>query len=322
MKVGVVLVSVGLAAATVLALFVGAAGLTPLEVWEGLIGTDQSSAGVVRNIRLPRILAALLAGGGLAAAGVGLQAAFRNEMADPFLLGGASAAGLGVGLAGLLGWSSGSLFAAVLAGGFAIVWAILLGRVRDESESASGFVLLGLGMTFALLGWTLALIFAFQSPRLPTFTYFVFGGLSATGWAQIAVALPLLVVGAVGLSRRARALDVLATGDRHAKGLGVDPKWIRRRVLLAAALATAGSVLLAGVVGFVALLAAPVGRKLVGPDFRRLLPVAILVGAGIVLLADTGVRSLPIPVEVPIGVVTAAVGGPLLVVMALGRRQL
>lgn len=304
---------VGLLILAVSGIFIGAAGLSPQEVWHGLTGQDEAATGLVRNIRLPRVAGGLVVGAGLGVAGIGLQGVFRNTMGDPYLFGVSSAGGLGLAIGVSAGLSIGSPVAIGTAVAAAVTVVLLLRRISSAVTDGNSFVLAGLGVTLALLAWTLILIFLVDSPRLPTFTYFVFGGLGTADWSRVLTALALLTVGFVGLRFRSRELDLLSLGDREAASLGVEVEKVRLVVLVAVALATAASVVVAGVVGFVALLATPIGLKVAGPVSRRLMVASAVVGAVIVLAADLFIRALPIPVEIPLGVVTGALGGPVLI---------
>ena len=306
-------------------LFVGAASISPSEVWTAL-GTGDAgrvAEGVVWDIRMPRIVGGILVGGALAAAGVALQGVFRNPIAEPYLLGFSSAAGFGLVVgAWLTPAGSVPILATTLAIATAGAVAIVVRRVAVVAADSHSLVLSGLAIGFALLAWTLILIFAVDSPRLPTFTYFVFGGLGATTWKAVAVAVPFGLLGTALLARHARALDLVALGDVQAGTLGIDESSLARVVLAAVALNVGAAVSIAGVVGFVGLLAPIAARRSVGPSHRRLVWAAVSCGAVFVLGADVLIRAVATTVEVPLGVVTAAVGGPVLVAMLIRSRAL
>ena len=307
-------------------LFVGAADLAIGEVWEGLLAGlglvdgNPLSRGVVVDIRLPRIVGGILVGVALGMAGTGLSGVFRNRLADPYLLGVSSGAGLGFVIGTLASTAGTSPVIGVLAASIAgALVALLARRWSGLAEYDNGLVLIGVAANFVFLAWTLVLIFAVDSPRLPTFTYFVFGSLGTVTWGVVGPAVVIVTLAAIVLGRRARALDLIAIGDDSAQSLGVDVAPVVTAVLVAAGAATGASVALAGVVGFVGLLAPLAGRRLFGPGNGSLLPAAAGLGAIFVLVCDLVIRGLAGPVEVPLGVVTAAVGGPILIAM-LTRR--
>lgn len=311
-----------LAVLAVAALFVGAADLTPAEVWNGLLGGgDRIASGVVTGIRLPRVLGGIALGVALGIGGVGLQAAYRNRLAEPYLLGISSGAGLGfvVGaLIGNVGIPVIQVVIAAVAGG--VLAAMLTRRLGYLTSSSDSLILTGVALNFVFLAWTLLVTFAADSPRLPTFVYFVFGSLGTVTWPVFWVALALIVAATVFIGSRARLMDLLSLGDDEASSLGVNVPNVVAGVLVATGVATGASVAIAGVVGFVGLIASLIGRRLFGPSHRILLPTAAAIGAIFVLASDTLIRGLFGQVEVPLGVVTAAIGGPVLVVMLLRGR--
>lgn len=310
-----------------LGLFVGAAGLSVSEVWEGLLGGlgladgDRLTSGVIIDIRLPRILGGVLIGVALAVGGVGLQGVTRNRLADPYLLGISSAAGLGF-LFGTLATPAGSV-PIVPVTGAAIAGALVALLPRRWSSLAmfdDGLILIGVAFNFVFLAWTLIMIFAADSPRLPTFAYFVFGSLGTVTWPVFWVALPGIAIAVGIVARMGRSLDLMSIGDDDARGLGIDVSRVAAFVLPATGAAVGASVAVAGVVGFVGLVAPLLARRLVGPAHRSLMPAAAALGAIFVLASDTLIRGLFGQVEVPLGVVTAAIGGPVLMGMLLRKR--
>ncbi len=312
-----------------LGLFVGAASIAPSEVWSALaagVGIGEAgrvAEGVVWDIRMPRVAGGIVVGAALGASGAALQGLFRNPIAEPYLLGLSSAAGFGLVVGAWL-TPAGSIpvLAALLACAGVAAAAVLVRRVAAVAVDANSLVLSGLAIGFALLAWTLIAIFTVDSPRLPTFTYFVFGGLGATTWKIVGVGAPLALFGLVVLATQARPLDLVALGDVQAGTLGVDVGAVTRTVLAAVAVAVGAAVSIAGVVGFVGLLAPLVGRRIFGPAHAPLLWASASLGALLVLAADLAIRTLAAPVEMPLGVVTAAVGGPVLVAMLLQRRSI
>jgi iron complex transport system permease protein len=307
-------------------LVVGPIDLGPGDLWSGISGLFTSSdlpleADVVANIRLPRVIAAILAGAALGVAGTISQGTYRNLIAEPYLLGISSAAGFGLML-GTFVTPLGSLpvVSLVLGAGIAVTVALGIQRFRDRLPYANGLILVGVAIGFTFLAWTLLVTYGVDSPRLPTFTYFIFGSLGVADWADVLLGLPFVVGGILYIVRQARRLDIFALGDREAASLGVDVTGLPVRMLVAMAVMVAASVLVAGVVGFVGLLSPVLGRRLVGSLHGALVPASALIGALAVLLADVGIRSTPFQVEIPLGVVTAAIGGPLLI-MSLTRLR-
>jgi len=310
----------------VASLFSGEVAVSPGEAWRSLVGgvagseAGSTAEAVFRAIRLPRILGALLAGAVLGMAGAALQGLYRTRMADPFLLGVSSAAGFGAALAVVVspvGVSSG--VTALLAAAAGVAVALGTRAIARSAGDPGAFVLGGVALALTLLAWTVILIFVADSPRLPTFAYFVFGGLGGLTWSVVFWALPGALVGMALLLVSGRDLDVLALGETAATRVGVPVPRVAAVVLVGVGVGVGASVALAGVIGFVGLLAPAAMRPLVGPGHRALLPASAVGGAGMLVAADLIARSVAGPVEIPVGIVTAAVGGPLLVAVVVRR---
>ena len=307
-------------------LFVGAANLTMSEAWNGLVSglglvtTGGLAEAVVMDIRLPRTLGGILVGAALGVGGTGLQGIYRNPVAEPYLLGISAAAGLGFVLGALVSPVGGvpvtQLLFAGLAGAFA---AVFTRKIAAVAPTGNGFVLVGVALGFALLAWTLVVIFIVDSPRIPTFAYFVFGSLGTVTWPLVYVSLPVVIVGMLVIGTNPRSLDLMSLGDTQAISLGVDVPRMTTFVLGTVGIIVGASVAIAGVVGFVGLLTPLAGRRIVGPGHRNLIVAAAVIGGLFVLWADILIRGLVGQVEVPLGVVTAAVGGPILIIMLFRR---
>ena len=316
-----------LAVVSLLSLAVGSVALSPAEVWDafwsgfGFGSAPQVDEAVIWELRLPRTLAVLMVGGGLAAAGVGLRGIYRNPMAEPYLLGITSAAGLGVVI--------GSLFTptgvppvagAILGAGVAATMALATRRLADATAGGNRLVLVGVALGLTFLAWTVMVVFVGDSPRLPTFTYFVFGSFGAVTWSHLLVAMPLTVLGVGVVAARARSLDLIALGDGQARSLGVDVGTATSWILIAAGIISGAAVAVAGVIGFVGLVAPYLAMRVSGPRHGRLLPAAMAFGGVFLMLADIASRTVAGPVEIPVGIVTAALGGLLLCGLVLRAR--
>lgn len=316
-----------LLATAVFGLFVGAANLSLSEAWKGLASglgltdTGGLAEAVVMEIRLPRIIGGILVGASLGVGGTGLQGVYRNPVAEPYLLGVSAAAGLGFVLGTLVTQIGAvSVVPILLAGIAGALVAILTRKIAAVAPTGNGLILVGVALGFALLAWTLVLTFIVDSPRLPTFAYFVFGSLGTVTWPLVYVSLPVIIIGILVIGSNARSLDLMSLGDTQAMSLGVDVTRMTTFVLGTVGIIVGASVAVAGVVGFVGLLAPLVGRRVVGPGHRNLITAAAVLGGLFVLWADILIRGLVGQVEVPLGVVTAAVGGPVLIIMLLRRN--
>jgi iron complex transport system permease protein len=275
-------------------------------------------------IRMPRIIAAVLVGGALAAAGAAYQAMFRNPMVSPDLLGASGGAGVGAAVAILLSWSSTEVqLSAFTLGLVAVVVTYTVGTVVGRgTESTLTLVLTGIvvsSLCSALISLTKYV--ADPDNKLPQITFWLLGGLDTVTIREnlLPIVIPILA-GMVPLMVLRWRLNVLSFGDEEAASMGVNPRVVKGFVIVGATLMTAASVSAAGIIGWVGLVVPHVARMLVGPDARRALPAAALLGAIFLLVVDDVVRSV-LTTEVPLGILTALVGAPFfLLLLTRGRR--
>jgi iron complex transport system permease protein len=249
-----------------------------------------------------------------------LQGTFRNPLADPHLVGIAPAAGLGA-LAGIAIAPAGGNNLLMMLG--AVVGAVMVGllmkRLAANTLDQGQLILIGLAMGLALLALLGAVVLAWDSPRVPTFNFWIFGGLTGTTWGRLGAAVPFVLAGSFAVLWLGRSLDLLALGERDASHLGVDVASLTTALLVAAGSAIGGAVGLAGVIGFVGLVVPLVLRRVVGPGHRHLAGVSAFGGAIAVVLLDTAARTVAAPIEIPVGLLTAICGAPVLVWVMLRR---
>jgi iron complex transport system permease protein len=313
-----------------LAFTVGRFPVSPGDVlalaWSWLTGTPHDVAPtvetVVLHVRGPRVLAAMAVGAALAAAGAAYQGLFRNPLVSPDILGVSSGAALGavVGIYGSLG-VVGVQILAFLTGLLAVGLVYLVAATLRRGDPILVLVLAGIVLG-TLFGSGVGLVKYLADPynQLPAITFWLLGSLNAVTPADVGATLPAVGLGLVPLALLRWRLNVLTLGEEEAQALGVDTGRTRLAVIAAATLMTAAVVSISGVIGWVGLLVPHVARFLVGPDFGRLLPGAILVGAGYLLAVDTLARTLA-TIEIPLGVLTAVVGTPLFIwLLATSRR--
>jgi iron complex transport system permease protein len=319
-----------LLAASLTALGAGPAPVSPGAVVRVLLGYPDSdlAAIVVLGIRLPRVLLAGLAGGGLALAGTAFQALTRNPLADPAILGVAAGAALGAVIGQLLGLE-GSWLAAVGLAGIAFAGALVAATVVYLIASVGGrlpvetLLLAGVitGLFFSAVITLLISLIDFA--RLGGILHWLMGSLGTLGYRPVAVMAAGVLVAGSALYSQARALNLLALGEEAAVQLGVDAERVKRVVFVAASLLTGVVVAHVGPIGFVGLIVPHAVRLVVGADNRLLLPVAAGAGASFLVLADTLARLVAQPAELPVGVVTAFCGAPFFVYLLrvrAGRR--
>jgi iron complex transport system permease protein len=317
------LAALGLAAAVVAALATGPLGAPPGDLLAAATGQGTPQAELALALRLPRVLTALLTGAGLAAAGAALQILFRNPLVAPDLLGVSSGAGLGAAVALLAGAATVGIQLGAFAGGVAAT-ALTLGcaRLARTGDPRLSLVLCGI-VTGALAsaGLGLAAVLAEPYSQLPALTYWLLGSFGRATLSEAALALAPLAVAVAAVLALGSRLDALSLGEDQARALGLSAGRLRLIVVGAAALATSASVAVAGVVGWIGLLAPHAARALVGPAAGRLIPVAMVLGAGLALGVDRLSLALG-PAETPVGLLAALIGAPAFLVLFVlsGRR--
>jgi iron complex transport system permease protein len=278
---------------------------------------------VVLEIRGPRVLAALLVGGSLAAAGTAYQGMFRNPLVSPDILGVSTGAALGAVLAIFLSLNVFMIQALAFAGGLgAVALVYWVGSRLRGHDPLLALVLTGV-VIGTLIGAGIALVKYLADPydQLPAITYWLLGSLASVAPQDLRVAAPLVLLGLVPMLMLRWRVNLLALPDDEARALGVETRRLRVVVVAAATLVTAASVAISGIIGWIGLLVPHAARLIVGPDFGRLLPLAILVGAAFLLAVDTLCRTIA-PIEVPPGVLTALLGTPVFLwLFAAARRS-
>jgi iron complex transport system permease protein len=278
---------------------------------------------VVLQVRGPRVLAALVVGAALAAAGTAYQGMFRNPLVSPDILGVSTGAALGAVLAIFLSKSMLLTLAFAFAGGLAAVGLVYgVGSRLRGHDPLLALVLTGV-VIGTLLGSAIALMKYLADPynQLPAITFWLLGSLAAISPRDMAYSLPLVLAGLVPMLLLRWRVNLLALPDDEARALGVDTRRLRTIVVTCATLMTAAVVAISGIIGWVGLLIPHAARLLVGPDFGRLLPLAMLMGAAFMLAVDTLCRTIA-SIEVPPGVLTALIGTPFFLwLFALARRS-
>ncbi len=292
------------------------------------IGVQYTAAeeAVVWVIRVPRMILAALVGAGLGVSGAALQGIFRNPLADPSLIGVSSGAAFAVALAVLLGLTSTALFIQPLVafvGGLIFTLAIYAFSRSAGRVQMATMLLVGIAVN-ALLASAISFILSLSDDgALRDIVYWILGSLGGSVWEYAVSAGPLILIAIAILVRQSKALNLLTLGDAEARHLGLRVERSQFIIVSSAALATGAGVAVAGVVGFVGLVAPHLVRLVVGPDHRRLIPGSALSGAILVLGADLGARTIVNPAELPLGVVTAVIGGPVfLYLIHRARRSL
>ncbi|MBV8032225.1 MAG: iron ABC transporter permease [Betaproteobacteria bacterium] len=283
------------------------------DLFSLLVGkaTSPNVETVVLQVRAPRVLAAILVGASLAAAGTAYQGMFRNPLVSPDILGVSTGAALGAVIGIFFSFNALLIQAFAFAGGLAAVGLVYgVGSRLRGHDPLLGLVLTGV-VIGTLLGSAIALLKYLADPynQLPAITYWLLGSLAAIAPRDLAVAAPLALAGLAPMLLLRWRMNLLALPDDEARALGADTRKLRAIVVAAATLMTASAVAISGIIGWVGLLVPHAARLLVGPDVGRLLPLAMLLGAAFLLAVDTLCRTIA-GIEVPPGVLTALAGTP------------
>jgi iron complex transport system permease protein len=288
-------------------------------------GLSAQQATIVWELRLPRVVLALLVGSMLASAGATYQGVFRNPLADPYLLGAAAGAGLAVTLVLVAapGLSGGGLSPLPLAAFVGALLAVLLSYVLGRASggrSAATLLLAGV----AVASFLTAVQTYVQQQNVDTIRQvysWILGRLTTAGWSDVVLLLPYFVVTTTVLLAHRRVLDVLAVGDTEATTLGVPTARTRLVIVATASLATAAAVSVSGLIGFVGIIVPHTVRLLFGSSYRVILPLSLFFGAAFLAFADLAARTIASPAEIPIGVVTAFVGAPFFILVLRNAQE-
>ncbi|MFF5447922.1 FecCD family ABC transporter permease [Streptomyces sp. NPDC012888] len=307
-----------LLAAAVAGLALGPVRIAPGRVLDILLaGPDRPGgafATIVWDVRLPRVVLGAVVGAGLAVTGTVLQALVRNRLADPFLLGASSGASAGAVLAVVLGAGAAAGLGMPLAafGGALVALIAVYAMARRGGTMTTGrLVLAGVAVQYVLSAFTsLVLVLAATADEVRSVLFWTLGGLGGARWDELALPTAALAVGTGLLLALARPLDLLLAGDEGARTLGLDTGRFRAAVFVLTSLVIGVLVAYSGAIGFVGLMVPHAARMWVGAGHRALLPVVALAGAVFLTLADLVARTAAAPEEIPVGVVTALVGGP------------
>ena len=266
---------------------------------------------VIFKIRLPRVLAAVLVGAALAAAGATYQSLFRNPLASPDILGVSAGAGLGAALAIFLSLPVGAIQLMAFVFGLAAVFAVYgVSRIVRGHDPILVLVLAGV-VIGTLAGSCISLLKYLADPydQLPAITFWLLGSLNAVNTSDMLVTLAMVGVGIIPLHLLRWRMNLMSLGDEEARALGANTDALRVAFIMAATLITAAAVSISGVIGWVGLMIPHVARLMVGPDFRALLPTSMFLGASYLLAVDDLARTIA-EIEVPLGILTAFLGAP------------
>ena len=324
-----------LIAAALLGVFIGPVGIDPARALRKLVGLlpfvpdtshlSAQHAAILTQLRLPRVVLAAIVGGTLSISGAAYQGAFRNPLADPYLLGAAAGAGLGATIVIAYtpaGIGSDLMPIAAFAGALvAVALAYAVGRAGGPGRTATTLVLAGIAvMSF----FTAVQTFVLQrrSDQIREVYGWILGRLATVGWSDVLLVLPYVAVGTATILAHRRLLDVLALGDDEAEAVGVPARRVRLIVVVAASLSTAAVVAVSGLIGFVGLIVPHIVRLVAGTSYRVILPLSLCFGGAFLILADLLGRTVISPAELPIGVITAFFGAPFFALVLRTSRKM
>ena len=280
---------------------------------------------IVWSLRLPRIGMAVVAGAGFAVSGVAMQGIMRNPLVSPFTVGISSGAGFGASLAIVTGMGvigSGHTLIICNAFFFAVLSACLVyGVARIRGISPETLILSGIALMYLFSAATSMLQYVATEHQLQGVVFWLFGSLSSATWKNCAMTMIVLAAAMPFLIRYSWDLNVLATGDEVALSLGVNANRVRVVIMLCATLVTATIICFTGIIGFVCLVAPHITRMIIGSDHRILVPFAAIVGALLLLAADTVGRTIMVPAEIPVGIIMAFIGVPMFLYLLVTKRR-
>jgi len=285
-------------------------------------GGNETERTIILSLRLPRAILAGLVGAGLSVSGATFQALLRNPLADPYILGVSSGAAVGAILAILLGlgtFSFGLPLISFLGALLTVLIVFYFGR-QDGKIHPNTLLLAGVIIGSFLSALIMFFISVSQKEELHTIIFWLMGDFSFSNARAILIIFPYIVLGFFLLYLRSRQLNLILSGEENAVQLGVDVEKLKLVSYLSASLITAASVSVCGLIGFVGLIIPHAVRLIFGPDHRLLIPASALVGASFLIASDTVARTLLAPTELPVGVVTAAFGGPFFIYLLRTRK--
>ncbi len=307
-----------------------------LSILASLLGLGGEAGGslehqaIVTAIRLPRVIACLAIGAALAVAGAAMQGLFRNPLADPGLVGVSNGAALAAITAIVFGpVLIGDLPAelrpylttlSAFVGGVIATWLVYRIGTRGGQTDVATMLLAGIALNAiggAVIG---GMVFLSDDQQLRDLTFWMMGSLAGITWTPLLICLPLMALAVAAIQFYAQALNALLLGEAEAFHLGIPVERAKGVLIAAVGLAVGAAVAISGIIGFVGLVVPHILRLLIGPDHRWLIPGSALLGAALLLLADNLARTVVVPAELPIGVITSLLGGPFFLWLLLRRR--
>ncbi|MBQ3982845.1 MAG: iron ABC transporter permease [Bacteroidales bacterium] len=283
---------------------------------------DMWQSPIFWNLRMPRIVLSALVGAALSVCGAAYQSVFRNPLTDPYVLGISSGASLGAAIAILLGLEAyllGVGACALVSGLLTILVIYRIASIGNRMHTTT-LLLTGVCITF-LMSALISFLMVLRQDKMDSIIFWTMGSFASASWTDVAIVAPVVAIGIGVVLYHCRDLNLLLAGSETAKSLGVEVERVKKVLLLATTLMVAFCVSTCGVIGFVGLVVPHCIRLVSGPDNRRIVPYAIVVGALFLLLCDTMARTLLMPAELPVGSLTALVGAPLFIYLLYKNKK-
>lgn len=322
--------------AVLVSLSIGSSDLTIMEAIKGLIGSgDEVSETIVRRIRLPRVVTAIIAGAGLAAAGATMQTVLRNPIGSPVTLGISQAAAFGAAFAVVVlgaGTVHSGMVDAVVNDNIYLVslcafaasmisTGVIVLLARFKRASPESMILTGVAMGSLATAGTTAMEYFADDVQLSSIIFWTFGDMGRTGWEEVFLMLAVTLPALIYFTWNGWRYNALDTGDETAKSLGVNTERLRLLGMGTASLVTALIISFVGIIGFIGLVVPHIVRKVIGADQRFLLPASALAGAVLLLISDTVARTIISPVVLPVGILTSFIGAPLFIYLVVRGKE-
>jgi len=318
--IGIVL-SVALVVLTFTGICLGSVRITVPDIIRAVFRPETiraNTAYIIRNLRIPRVISAIVTGAALALCGLVFQSVFRNPMADSYVLGISSGASFAVGLGFVVGISFADVSLPVVAFMGAILTTALLFTISRKNTGS--LLLSGIALNFFLSAMTTLTIYL-SNKQADNILFWTLGSLGSSSWARLLILIPVTTVATVIVGCNGSAMDLLLMDDSTAISSGLNVRATRIVLLITASVVTATVVCFCGIIGFVGLMSPHFMRLLAGPRHKRLIPLSMLMGAVILLFADIVCRFIIAPSELPIGIITSVLGAPVFLLLLRRKRH-
>ncbi|MGF7397405.1 iron ABC transporter permease [Thermoanaerobacterium thermosaccharolyticum] len=283
-------------------------------------GGNNTDRMILLKLRLPRIIEAAFTGMGLSVAGTFFQGLLKNPMADPYVLGISSGAAFGASIAIVLGLGLFGLQFMAFASALVTIYVVYMLSKKGPNVSMQTMLLAGIAIS-AFMSSIISLMMLLNHNEMSQIVFWTMGGFNLITWSQVFYTMPIIIIGCIALYTFSRDLNVIMTGEEIAEHLGVDTERVKKIILIVGSMITASSVSVGGIIGFVGLIVPHISRLIIGSDNRALVPFSGILGAAFLVLADMLARTVMAPVEIPVGIITAACGGPFFLYLLVKNKN-